>query len=66
MEWDLGVGRCKLLSLEWMNNKVLPLSTRNYSISCDKRQWRRTVSNTDVYTRITESLGRTAETGTTL
>ena len=23
MDWKFGVGRCKLLHLEWMNNKVL-------------------------------------------
>ena len=23
MDWECGVGRCKLLHLEWINNKVL-------------------------------------------
>ena len=27
---EFGVGRCKLLHLEWINNKVLLYSTRNY------------------------------------
>ena len=30
MEWAFGVGRCKLLHLEWINNKVLLYSTGNY------------------------------------
>ena len=28
--WEFGVGRCKLLHLEWINNKVLLYSTGNY------------------------------------
>ena len=30
MDWEFGVGRCKLLPLEWINNKVLMYSTVNY------------------------------------
>ena len=30
MDWDLGVSRCKLLHLEWINKKVLVYSTGNY------------------------------------
>ena len=30
MDWESGVSRCKLLHTEWINNKVLPYSTRNY------------------------------------
>ena len=41
MDWDLGVGRCKLLHLEWINNEVLLCSTGNYIQShvmeCDRR-----------------------------
>ena len=33
MDWEFGVGRCKLLHLEWINNKVLLYSTGNY-IQC--------------------------------
>ena len=29
MDWEFGVGRCKLLHLEWINNKVLLYSTGN-------------------------------------
>ena len=30
VNWEVGVSRCKLLYIEWINNKVLPYSTRNY------------------------------------
>ena len=30
MDWESGAGRCKLLHLEWINNKVLLYSTGNY------------------------------------
>ena len=30
MEWEVGVSRCKLLYIEWINNKVLLYSTGNY------------------------------------
>ena len=30
MEWKFGVGRSKLLHLEWVNNKVLLYSTEDY------------------------------------
>ena len=29
MDWELGIGRCKLSYIEWMDNKVLPYSTEN-------------------------------------
>ena len=29
MDWEFGVGRCKLLHLEWINNKDLLYSTGN-------------------------------------
>ena len=28
--WDFGIGRCKLLPLEWINSKVLMYSTGNH------------------------------------
>ena len=31
MDWEFGVGRCKLLHLEWINNKLLMCSTGNYT-----------------------------------
>ena len=30
MDWEFGVSRYKLLYIEWINNKVLLLSTGNY------------------------------------
>ena len=30
MAWEFGVSRCKLLYIEWINNKVLLYSTENY------------------------------------
>ena len=33
MDWEFGVSRCKLLHIEWMDNKVLLHSTGNY-IQC--------------------------------
>ena len=30
MDWEFGVSRCKLLHIEWINNKVLLYSTGNY------------------------------------
>ena len=30
MDWEFGISRCKLLYLEWINNKILPYSTGNY------------------------------------
>ena len=30
MDWDFGVGRCKLLHLEWIGNEILLCSTENY------------------------------------
>ena len=30
MDWEFGIGRCKLFYIEWINNKVLLYSTGNY------------------------------------
>ena len=30
MDWEFGISRCKLLHIEWINNKVLLYSTGNY------------------------------------
>ena len=29
-DWEFGISRCKLLYIQWINNKVLLYSTRNY------------------------------------
>ena len=31
MEWEVGLARCKMLYIEWINNKVLLYSTGNYT-----------------------------------
>ena len=30
MDWEFGVSRCKLLHIEWINNKILLYGTGNY------------------------------------
>ena len=30
MDWEFEISRCKLLHIEWINNKLLLYSTRNY------------------------------------
>ena len=30
MEWQVGVSRCKLLYIKWINNKVLRCTSGNY------------------------------------
>ena len=66
MDWDFEVGRCKLLHLEWINNKVLMYSTGNYIqypvINHNGKEHKKK----NVYRCITESLGCTAEINTTL
>ena len=43
MNGKFGVGRCKLLHLEWISNRVLLYSTVNYvqslGLECDRRQY---------------------------
>ena len=59
MYWDFGVNRCKLLYIEWINNKAPLQSSENYI------QYPVTNHNgkeyEKEYIRITESLGYTAE-----
>ena len=31
IKWEVGVSRCKLLYIAWLNNKVLLSSTENYT-----------------------------------
>ena len=62
MEWEVGVSRCKLLYIEWINNKVLLYSTGNYIkypvINHTGKEYEKVC--------ITESLCCTAEINTTL
>ena len=60
---ELGVGRCKLLHLEWINSKILMYGTGNYiqyPVIMEK-----TIKE-ELYMYITESLCYIAEIGTTL
>ena len=63
MEWEFAVGRCKLLHLEWINNKVLMYSTGNYIqhlvISHNGKEYKKRM-----YICITESLCCTGEINT--
>ena len=66
MDWEFGVGRCKLLHLEWINNGVLLYNTGNYAqslrVECDGREYEKK----SVYICMTGSLCCTAEIDTTL
>ena len=66
MEWEVEVSRCKLLHIEWINNKVLLYSTGNYiqypMINHNGKEY----FKKNVYICITESLCCTAEINTTL
>ena len=67
MNWEFGVGRCKLLHLEWINNKVLLYSTRSYIQSpVINHNGKEFFFNECTYMCITESLWYTVEIGTTL
>ena len=43
VEWEVGVSRCKLLYIEWINNKVLLYSTENCiqypMINCNGKEY---------------------------
>ena len=63
MEWEFGISRCKLLYIEWINNKVLLYSTGKYIqylIITNKGK------ESEKYIYLTESLCCTPETNTTL
>ena len=65
-DWEFGISRCKLLYIEWINNKVLLYSTGNdiqYPvINHNGKEY----IETNVYIYVTESLCCTAEINTTL
>ena len=66
MEWEAGASRCKLLYIEWINNKVLLYSTGNYiqypMINHNGKEY----FKKDIYICITESLCCIAEINTIL
>ena len=65
MGWEAGISRCKLLYIEWINNKVLLYCTGNYiqypEINHNGKEYKK-----NVHICITESLCCTAEINTTL
>ena len=64
MEWEVGVSTCKLLYVEWINNKVLLYSSGSYIqyplINHNRKEYKK------VYICITESLCCKAEINTIL
>ena len=71
MEWEVGVSRCKLLYMEWINNKVLLYSTENYiQYPMINHSGKEYIKKECIYryidTDITESLCCTAVINTTL
>ena len=66
MEWEAGVSRCRILYIEWINNKVLLYSTGKYIqypvINHNGKEYKKEC----IYICITESLCCTAEINTTL
>ena len=65
VDWDFGIGRGKVLPLEWINNKVLMYSTGNY-IQYPATNYNGKEYKKNVCMYITESLCCAAEIGTTL
>ena len=63
MDWELGVSRCKLFHLEWINNKVLLYSTGNYIQPLQRDHDGRKCKKKNVYIYKTGSLCCTAEIG---
>ena len=66
MDWESEVGRCKLLHLEWINNKVLLYSTGNYIQSPGIKHNGKKYLKKNVSMYKTESLCYIAEIDTTL
>ena len=63
MDWEFGVSRCKLLHLEWINNKVLLYNTGNYTESSGIDHDVKEYEEKNVYVCMTESLCCTVEIG---
>ena len=66
MNWEFGISRCKLVYIDWLNNKVLLYSTGNYIqypvINHNIKEYEKEC----IYICITESLCCTAVINTTL
>ena len=70
IDWEFGIRRCKLLYIEWINNKVLLYSTGNYIqypvINHNGKEYEKEYIYIYIYIYITESLCCTAEINSTL
>ena len=70
MDWEFGISRCKLLYIEWINNKVLLYSTGNYIqylvINHNGKKYEKEYIYIIIYAYITESLCCIAEINKTL
>ena len=40
MDWEFEVNKCKLLHIEWINNKSFCIVWKLYSIFCEKPSWK--------------------------
>ena len=65
MDWEFGISRCKLLYIDWIDNKALLYITENY-IQYPVTNHNRKEYEKRIYICITESLCCTAEINTTL
>ena len=63
-DWEFGISRCKLLCIEWINNKVLLYSTGNYIQYPVINHNGKECGKECIYICITESLCYTAEINT--
>ena len=54
-DWEFGIGRCKILYVEWLNKKVMMYSTGNYiqypMINCNGEEYKNYIYITLLYTR---------------
>ena len=66
MDGEFGVGRCKLLHLEWISSEVLLCSTGNSIQSPETEHDGRLYEKNSIFVYMTGSLCCTAEIGTTL
>ena len=66
VEWEVGVSRCKLLHVEWINNKVQLYNAEKYIQYTMRNHNGKEYKKKNVYICITESLSCTAEINTAL
>ena len=56
VDWEFGISRCKLLNIEWINNKVLLYSTGKYIQYPVINHNRKQCEKEYIYIYMTESL----------